>query len=321
MTVKGLSVEQRKADLLEVAQNFNRHLTSPRPRGSVLTNLDCWHVATIAREAVFCKHNDELPVDVCFRPGSTAFVSWMDEKSKSTYSGTFTGEKKTDKKKEFLVKTIHAVVRHQHRLPVDDIWYKSRMEGIHSIFLSDEDLKPDADEGISIRCHQILCEILAISLGSLAIQTLYLGMSGKNDVPSLPSIEEVMDATNKNPFPPEPLDMTSLCHKIQRDAEVSDYSPFFVRENINVESPEAQSMDPMFLAWLQKTTRTSVQPRICMYLAPYDAKELMNIMHAYYLQEKDRANLSTFDCKCDGITRYQLEVVAATYTRAVNCHF
>lgn len=321
MTVKGLSVEERKADLLELAQNFSKHLLSPRPRGSVLTNLDCWHVANIAREAVFCKHNNELPIDVCFRPGSKDFIFWMDNKCKSTYNGTFSGEENADAKKEFLVKTIHAVVRHQHRLPVDEIWYKSRIEGIHSIFLSDKDPKPDVDEHVNIRCHQILCEILCISLTSHAIQTLYLGMSGTNDVVNLPSIEEVIDATNKNPFPPEPLDITSLCHEIQRDTEVSDWSPFFVCENINVESPEAQSMDPSFLAWLQKTTRTSVQPRICIYLAPYDAKELMNIMHSYYLQEKDRANLSTFDCKCDGITRYQLEVVAATYTRAVNCHF
>merc|ERR1712071_588090 len=111
-----VSIKDRYADISDMIQIFQEHLLSPRPLGSVLSNLECFGIAKCAREAVFCKVCDELPASVCWRPG-TDFYAWMNDRNFSIPL-----EFDDKEKGAFITRTVHAIIRHQHRL--DKNWYQ-----------------------------------------------------------------------------------------------------------------------------------------------------------------------------------------------------
>lgn len=319
MGPKGISLQQRKSNILNSVHEFNTYLTSPRPDGSVLTNAECVSVAECAREAAFCPGCDELPADVCWRPG-TDFYAWMMESNccKHSLSSCFPYIKteKDNEKYSFLARTVHSIVRHQHRL--DENWYKCTLGCIKSLFMGSQ--QNENDEAVQVRCHQILCEILCISVTSHAIQMLYLGVA--DDIPDLPNQDDVEKALK--PFKDHKVntfDFMSFLKTVRRDNIVSDWSPFFTSKDIDDESPEYKRMDKSILEFMRKQHRGSRSPHTAIFFAPSDARAMLNVFEVLYLAGKEKMSMTTFPSKCGGITRFQMETVAAAYSGAVACKY
>lgn len=305
-----VTVEERKEAVAECYKKFNKYLLSPRPKGSVLNNLECYIVAKAAQETVTHYTYDQLPANVCMRPG-TDFFAWM-EKSNPMLS--FSTSLSNDKV-SFLVMTVHAIARHQHRL--DEKWYLRTMDEIDRLYLSDVEFA--SEEAKSVKCASLFCEIVTMQSISKGLQFNYL--ANGHDIPDLPSLEEVEAANQRNPGPFEPFDLMSFLSNVRRDSKVSDYSPFFTYEDINKESPEWIGLDELLQSWFSKAVATSFQPRICSYMAPFDAKVMMEIMYVLYIGDTEKKEFKTLASRCEGITRTQLETTAAAYTGAVDCGF
>lgn len=304
MSGKGLTVEERKADILKLVDEFNAHLLSPRPVGSILNNRDCVKVAIFAREAVHCSACDEVADDVCLRPNTDIY---------ELMQGMNCAGDTTDVKDVFLINIVHAIVRHQHRL--DEQWYKSVLNSIQSLFLTEEEKSMD-EETIQVRCHTILCEILSLAVSSNGIHMTFLVLG--EDVPKLPSDEEV-EAVMKSYSPPGEFNIMSFLSNVRRNTSESLWSPYFIYEDINLESPESKVIGEEFLKYLEKSL--GVGPRICMYFALYDCRMMMDVMNVLYVKNEDMANLKAFDYKCAGVSRFHMESVSAGYTSAVSCDY
>jgi len=275
-----------------------------------LNNLEIFIVATAAREAVDCPSCNELPAKVSWRPG-TDFHAWMAKSDCKLSFSTSLGEEKTS----FLVKTVHAIARHQHRL--DESWYLKTLDDIYRLYLSD--VQFPSEEAKRVKCSSLFCEIVTMQSTSKGLQFHYLA-SGE-DVPSLPSLKDIEDFTAKNPGPYEPFDMMSFLSSVRRESKVSDYSPFYIFEDINKESPEWMNLDELLQNWFAKAVSSSFQPRICSYMAPFDAKVMMEIMCTLYIPDNEKKCFKTLKSRCEGVTRYQLESTASAYTGSVDCGF
>lgn len=312
----GISIEERKAYILEAVEKFHKHLLSPRPPGSVLSHLQRLGVAKCAQEAVFCSKCDELPDGVCLKPGTDFYALMKDANLSSTSSdGTelFPPSSNTsDDKKEFLVQTVHAIVRHQHRL--DKNWYNSTLHSIASLFLAGNISM--TSEATLVRCHQILCEILCLTATSHSIKAIYLAMG--EDSPKLPSQKEVECISSSTV---EDFDFMSFLKTIRRDDAVSNRSPYYLKQDINVESPEYEAMSEPDKSWLFNAVKMAYHPRINVYFAPVDAKVMTDFVDAVHIDEQERKKFEKFERKCNGVTRFQVETVAAAFSGQVNCAF
>merc|ERR1712071_294412 len=261
----------------------------------------------------FCSSCDTLPSNVCLRPGFDIFA-WMEKADiKCPVSLNDTKDINEDKS-TFLTKTAHAIVRHQHRL--DGKFYNCTLKKIHSIFLGGND--SFEEEATQVRCHQILCEILAIMVASHGLQMAYLAAG--EEVPELPSIEQVKKISADYPAPKE-LNMMSLLKTVHRDSSVSDWSPYYSAVDIDLDSPKCETLGAQNIKSLQIDIKHIFQPRIALYFAPIDTFATMAVMSVLYINDLDKGNMGTFSSKCGGINRFQLESVAAGYTGAVDCSF
>jgi len=219
----------------------------------------------------------------------------------------------SEEKGDFLAKTIHAIVGHQHRL--DENWYKMTLKEILKIFEGDKGSMEE--ESVRVRCHQIFCEIMTIAVASCAIQMTYMALN--EDIPALPNEEEAEKAT-KSSGPVEEFDMMSFLTKVNWTTTVSDWSPYYTEKEINMESKEWKSLSESDQKWFLRSL-SQFSPRICSYLAPFDTKIMMEVMCCLYIEDVDKKIMTTFHNKCDGVTRSQVEAVAAGYAGAVNCAF
>lgn len=312
---KGLSPEERKANILNVVMKFNEYMSDPRPPGSVLNNIELLAVAKCARKAHTCKSCDNLPDDVCTKPNFDIY-KWIE---KANISFDFpTSSETSEEKEKFLVNAVHAVIRHQHRL--DETWYKKTQSKIQSIYLDDKsgnhvDVN-DSDEATKIRCHQIFCEIFSMAITSHVIQMVYVAMG--EDVPDLPSYEKVEKKTK--PFPVvKDFDFMSFLHSIPRDKNTSDYSPYVMKKDINMESREFQEFTDEMKEWYPSTV--GIGPRMCINFAPYDNRMMMDVIKTLYVEDAELRNMRTFDKKCTGVSRFHLEAVSAGYTGHMKCEF
>jgi len=312
MIAKGITPKERKEHVLKAVSKFTHHITSPPPPGSVLNSLERLAVARIAREAI--TFDDGLSDNVCTRPDFD-FFAWMENSSTSfTFPSTSnTGE---DKQK-LLVKIVYAIIRHQHRL--NESWYRKTQSRIQSIFLQSGDSKDfidvnNSDVTTKIRCHQIFCEILTLAITSSAIQMYFMALNEK--ILDLPSFEEAEELNRSHPAAKE-LNMMSLLNEVHWDNTTSDYAPYIHEKDVNKESREFQDMDKEVKdLWVHKI---GAGPYACFCFAPYDLAVMVRIFECFYLQYKSFFYFGSFDEKCVGVTRFQLESVAAGYTGAVNC--
>ena len=324
--VKGLTTDQRRVNILKAVKIFNDHLKSRRPLGSALNNLQCLGIAMCAREAVSCEACSNLPQDVCLRPG-TNFFNWMERnsniKGKENPATLFPASSETSNEKALLlINLVHAIVNHQHRL--DEVWYNSALSAIEKAFLPPANLtNEDSDidlESVTVRCHQILCEILAMIVSSHMLNMSFMAMGEK--VPALVSIEEVEKASKSYP-PIVPTRRMNLIKGVTRDKSIALWSPFFCDKDIDKESLEFKDMGEPVKKWLMRFTNGGhfKGPQFCNFFSPVDAKVQFDMQRILYVGPADAAFKTTFKTKCDGVTRYQVEVVAASYAEGVSCDF
>jgi len=318
--LQGITVEERKTNILRAFDKFYKHILTPRPPGSVLNNLQCLGVAKCAQEAVFCKSCDTLPSSVCWRPG-TDFYAWISKRELSKIDADgkplfLPSSDTSDEKVEFLIHTIHAIVRHQHRL--DKNWYKKTLTSIASIFLCpNENVKDMDDEGIQIRCHQIFCEIVTILATSSLFHTLFLAFG--ESIPKLPDEEAVQKVSYT--FNQKEFNILSFLHKVRRDPTVSDWSPFFISKDINLKSKECKEMNKSDLDFLIKECRAKFPPRVAIHFAPVDSKIMSECVDSIHMGPDRMNNLGTFSDKCGGFTRFQMETITSAYTSALDCAY
>jgi len=309
MLIKGLTPEARKKNILNVTSKFSPYLLSPPPPGSVLNCLERLAVAYIAREAI--TFVDGLPDDVCTRPNFN-FYNWM-KNSKISFS--FPKASNTSEEKQgLLVKTVHAIIRHQHRIDKD--WYKNTLQEIQSIFLR-SGKSEETEEATKVRCHQIFCELMCIAITSSSIQMYFMTLDEK--VLDLPTFEEGEKVSKSHPVAKD-LNMMSLLNQVHWDPEsVSEFSPHYTTKDVNKESPEFKEMGKALTPLFLKAVGHG--PRLCFGFAPYDNVTMMEVVKTLYIADKEMLNFRSFDNKCNGVTRFQLESIAAGYTGAVNCDF
>ena len=65
----------------------------------------------------------------------------------------------------------------------------------------------------------------------------------------------------------------------------------------------------------------SRSPHTAIFFAPSDARAMLNVFEVLYLAGKEKLSMTTFPSKCGGITRFQMETVAAAYSGAVACKY
>jgi len=304
------SIRERKASFRNTADTYKKYILSPRPNGSVLNNMECVCVARCAREAAFC--GDELPSGVCMKPGID-FFEWM-QNSKNAVSKEI-NEYVGGEKGIFLTRTIHAIILHQHRL--DKKWYEKTLLAIPSIFLVDK-MGAMTQEEITIKSTAIFCEILAIATASHGIQMACIANQEK--ILELPSVEEAIKISKSYPTP-EDFNMVSFLKKVRRDEKVSDWSPYYLTEDIDLESPECKKMSKKDLDNILLHVKHLQQPRICSYMAPIDAMAMMEVMFDLYISHSDKGEFGEMSSRSKGVNRVHLETVASGYAKAVNCGF
>jgi len=314
MFKKGISPDKRKNNVFNVVSKFNPYLLSPPPPGSVLNCIERVAVACIAREAI--TYSDGLPDNVCTMPNFN-FYTWME---KASIHFDFPSASNTsEQKKELLLKSVHAITRHQHRL--DEDWYRRTQSKIQSVFLNPNkkvdvvDVN-DSDVAAKLRCHQIFCEIMSIAIASSAIQMYFLTLDEK--VPDLPTFEEAENSSKSHPATKD-LNMMSLLKEVRWDDEVSDFAPYLKKEDVNKESTEYKEMeDDIAKGYINIVGKG---PRLCFTFSPNDNIMLMDIVKCYYIKDEDMKNFWSFSDKCDGVTRFQLETIATGYSDAVECDY
>jgi len=176
------------------------------------------------------------------------------------------------------------------------------------------------EESVRVRCHAILCEIVIWTVVSHSIHLAFLGIG--EDPPALPSEEEAEKAT-KSSGPAEPFDMMSFLTKVNWEKTVSHWSPYFLLDDINMESKEWKAMgETRQTLWKNQLKRNGKNgPRICIYFAPYDAELLIKLFYTLYMDFDKDLSMGTFKLKCGGVTRFQLETTVVGYTEAVSCAF
>jgi len=306
-----ISVNQRKQDVAESFSDFKKHILSPRPKGSVLNNLECLGIAMSVRETNSSHYPGEIPTNACLRPG-TDFFAWL-QNVKCEFPPSIPIS--SDEKRIFLARTVHAVGRYQQRL--DKKWYFKTLEEIKKLYLSEATFR--SDEAKEVKAVSIFCEIVTILATSKGFHMHYLA-SGE-EVPDLPNVEEVEAVVKNHPGPYEELDMMSFLTNLRRDESVSEWSPFYIYEDIDKESVEWKTMTEYEKRWFAKSIPNEIQPRICSYLAPFDAKVLMDTMWVLYIKNEEKKYMKQLPSRCEGVSRIQLETVSAGYTGAVDCDY
>lgn len=137
----------------------------------------------------------------------------------------------------------------------------------------------------------------------------YLAMG--EDVPKLPSFEEME-------IYPHATDIDNLS-LLKNITWTSYFAPSISTSDIDMESPEFAKMN-------EEVSKKFIEfaglpPFYCMSFAPYDFISSLELHGLLYADTDSMMTMKTFENKCDGITRFQLESVAVGYAGAVSCDF
>jgi len=98
---------------------------------------------------------------------------------------------------------------------------------------------------------------------------------------------------------------------------------FFYDKDIDKESLEFKDMGEPVKKWLMRMIKFGgfKGPQFCHFFVPVDAKVQFDLQSILFVGPADKAFKTTFQNKCDGVTRYQLEIVAASYAEGVSCDY
>ena len=306
------TVAERQAQVEEAAKQFASHLMTGQ--GAQLEAPQRWFVCAVAVAALDCSGCATLRTDACLKPGLDAH-QLLGNLKHAELTPDVVKQLNLDEKQVHVITTIvHSLINHQGR--IDEGWHDAVLSAI-----KEANIIPN--NSTESQCQSALVEIIVLAClaHSYHVAFLFMGKQQGWEVPPIASIKDAPKLLQEPRF--DPQNMLKPGQSLQRDDTIAR-SAFFVASQVDRNastftsfSKEAQD-GMLFFA-------DSAVPWVCCSLVPQYAPLLLQAAETLYYDSNQLAFLFSFLTiraeKCPGVTRHDMETVAAALTGAHSCAY